>query len=202
MTRRVYTRIGESQFWIEDTVENRGADRAALMILQHMNVGFPLLDERARLLLPRCTTTPRDAAAQRGMADWNVFSLPEKHYAEQVFYHDCEADQDGFVQIALVNRDFELGKGIGLYVQYQKAHYPMLVEWKMMKQGMYVCGLEPSNCRVEGRAAERERGTLVHIEPGESRRFDLEVGVLYGARELDSIENDLQWAVDDTGPIA
>jgi hypothetical protein len=33
---------------------------------------------------------------------------------------------------------------------------------------------------VEGRAAERARGTLEHLEPGEQRRFWIELHVLVG----------------------
>jgi hypothetical protein len=51
----------------------------------------------------------------------------------------------------------------------------VLVEWKMMGEGAYVVGLEPANCHVEGRCVERERGTLQILEPGESRRYRLEI---------------------------
>jgi sugar/nucleoside kinase (ribokinase family) len=39
----------------------------------------------------------------------------------------------------------------------------------------YVVGLEPSNCRVEGRAAERTSGRLKFLQPGEVRRYAIEV---------------------------
>jgi len=38
-----------------------------------------------------------------------------------------------------------------------------------------VAGLEPANCHVGGRAAERERGTLQIIEPQTTRTFNIEV---------------------------
>ena len=50
-------------------------------------------------------------------------------------------------------------------------HTPVLVEWKMMGEGMYVVGVEPANCRVEGRVKERERGTLEMLDPLEKRNY-------------------------------
>jgi hypothetical protein len=48
-----------------------------------------------------------------------------------------------------------------------------------------VCfGLEPANCRTLGRRAERDRGTLQMLSPGERREFRLELGVLSGAEEV------------------
>ncbi|MBI3963166.1 MAG: DUF4432 family protein [Deinococcus sp.] len=47
----------------------------------------------------------------------------------------------------------------------------------MMGQGDDVLGLEPANCYVEGRAKERERGTLQFLEPGEHRDFRLRMRV-------------------------
>ena len=44
-----------------------------------------------------------------------------------------------------------------------------------MGEGLYVVGLEPANCHVEGRIRERERGTLPMLTPGETRRYRLEI---------------------------
>ena len=55
---------------------------------------------------------------------------------------------------------------------------PNLTEWKMPAAGVYALGIEPANCRVEGRVAERERGTLEMLEPGEKRTYYLEIEVL------------------------
>ncbi len=50
----------------------------------------------------------------------------------------------------------------------------------MLGPGMYVTGLEPANCGLAGRAAEREAGTLPMLEPGEARRFGISVRVSLG----------------------
>ena len=76
----------------------------------------------------------------------------------------------------LTNPNFDQGRGLGVYWRYALAEYPVLVQWKMMGEGMYVAGIEPANCHVEGRSQERERGTLEVLQPLESRRYTIEVG--------------------------
>lgn len=57
---------------------------------------------------------------------------------------------------------------------------PYLVQWKMPEQGTYVLGLEPGNCVVKGRMYAKEQGTLVYLEPGESKRYELAFAVNAG----------------------
>jgi hypothetical protein len=60
------------------------------------------------------------------------------------------------------------------------------MEWKMMGEGLYVLGVEPSNCRViGGRAMARQQDALPMLAAGESRRYslDLEVVELSGRKE-------------------
>ena len=45
---------------------------------------------------------------------------------------------------------------------------PILVQWRSMASGDYALGLEPTNCYIMGRHAERENGTLPVLKPFES----------------------------------
>jgi hypothetical protein len=54
-------------------------------------------------------------------------------------------------------------------------------QWRMLGPGMYLTGLEPANCGLAGRAAEREAGTISELQAGESRRFGLSIRVSLGA---------------------
>ncbi len=175
MTRRLSTTLDEAKLWIEDRIENRGFAPAPLMILQHFNLGFPLVDSSTRLILPARTTVPRDEAARPGLERCLEFDDPIDDYAEQVFYHDLQADDDGKVEVRLINPAFNSGQGLGVAWRYPKAEYPVLTEWKMMRAGFYAVGVEPGNCHVEGRVKERERGTLQMIAPQEVRMFSIEL---------------------------
>jgi len=173
LTRSIWTTLDEPRLWIKDIVENLGFSEAPLMFLQHINLGFPLVDETTRLELPPIQTTPRDDDALPGLADCCRFQAPTPGYREQVFYHT--PIDNGLVEVRLVNPAFNNGQGLGVALRYDTADYPILVEWKMMGEGAYVVGLEPANCHVSGRSAERRAGALQTLAPQESRTFTLEI---------------------------
>jgi hypothetical protein len=174
LTRRITAPLGGNRISIHDRVENLGASESPLMILYHINLGFPFLDETSDLLAEPHPLVPRDSNAAAGLQDWMRFQKPTAGYAEQAFYHDLPADKNGWANIRLVNQTRKLG----LRVAYKKATLPNLVEWKMMGQGAYVLGIEPANCRAGGRSQERARGTLQSLQPGEQREFDVEIEVI------------------------
>lgn len=183
LTRHLSARLGSNSLHLEDTVENIGGQPAPHMMLYHCNFGFPLLSPRSELFTNSRRVAPRDEDAANELTAYNCFQPPTPGYAEQVFYHDMAADNDGNVQVALVNR--ELDGGLGIYLKYHQKHLPRFIQWKMMGYGSYVLGLEPANCLVEGRDKERARGTLQVLQPGEKVNYQLEIGVLDGCEKID-----------------
>ena len=175
LRRRIWTKLDAPSLWIEDKVENQGFRETPHMFLQHINLGFPLVESTTRLILPEHNTQPRDESAAAGLADCLSFSDPVTGCDEQVFYHDLTPDADGRVEVRIVNPAFNDKQGLGLTLRYSKDQYPVFVEWKMMRAGTYVAGLEPANCRVEGRAAERAAGRLQFLQPGEVRTYAIKV---------------------------
>lgn len=176
MRREIASRLGESRLWIKDTVENVGFARSPHMIVYHINIGFPIVEDGSRLICHSKSVKPRDEDARVGLSDWAVFSGPVKDYREQVFYHDMAPDASGMVNVGIVND----ARKIGVKVSYRKDQLPRFIEWKMMGEGTYVVGLEPANCWVEGREKERKRGTLQFLEPEENRSYELEIAFLEG----------------------
>jgi hypothetical protein len=173
LVRTIATSLGKSEIEIRDEIENLGAGPCPLMVLYHINLGFPLLDAESRLEAPPHEVRPRDAIAAAGISEWMRFAPPTRGYEEQVFYHDIPADADGWAGIVLKNAAL----GLALGVRCKKDGLPNLVQWKMPGEGGYVLGLEPANCRVEGRSRERARGTLQHIAPGERRELCVRLSV-------------------------
>ena len=57
---------------------------------------------------------------------------------------------------------------------------PRLWQWRMLAPGLYLTGLEPANCGIDGRGAERESGSLQWLRPGERRSFDMSIRVTLG----------------------
>lgn len=180
LRRTIAARLGESVITIHDVVRNEGEQRTPLMMLYHVNAGWPVVNEDAKLVLRSSCIEPRDADADPGVADARVFSPPVSGYREQVFYHTVTADADGFATAMIADGRRKLG----LFVRYRKAELPRFIEWKMMGHGFYVVGMEPANCKVGGRARERAAGTLQFLSPGEERDFLVQIGVVEGEPAL------------------
>lgn len=188
--RTIETQLGSPLLTFRDAVVNEGFRTSPLMMLYHINLGWPLLDDDATLLVRETSMAPRDAEATKGVASANHISGPVCGYKEQVFYHDLIAGDDGFATALLSNKKMQLG----LYTQYRQRELPKFIQWKMVGEGEYVLGLEPANCLVEGRAKERARGTLQLLEPGERREFVVRIGILEGSGAIDQFtrENNLK----------
>jgi hypothetical protein len=97
--------------------------------------------------------------------------------------HEVETRPDGWTAAALANARKGAG-ALGLYVRYDSRTLPWFIEWKMMGEREYVVGMEPATNTVEGRAEERRNRRLRSIEPGETRDFHLEIGVLAGENDV------------------
>ena len=178
LTRTISARIGEPRVQIEDTVRNEGYRPEPLMLLYHINLGWPLLDETARLVGPGHPgepPEPRDAEAHKGLKDWDTFAAPTPGFRERVFYHRPRADAQGWAEARLENPSLE--GGIALSVRFRPEQLPQFVQWTMTGEGTYVVGLEPATCRVGGYQREEAEGRVIHLAPGESRRFRLQIEI-------------------------
>jgi len=176
LRRSIGVALGGSRIVVTDRVCNEGFETTPLMMLYHINLGWPLLSPSARLHLQSRSVTPRDEDAAAGVDRCLSFDEPQVAWREQVFYHELAADPEGFARATLVNEKLELA----FSVRYRTRELPRFTEWKMTGEGTYVVGLEPANCRVEGRQVERASGTLRLLAPGEEEEFLLDLEVLSG----------------------
>jgi hypothetical protein len=184
--RTIEVELGKSVITLHDRVVNKGFRQSPLMMLYHINLGWPLLDEGADLHLNARSMKPRDAEAEKGAASATKIPAPVSGYKEQVFFHDLNGDNNGFASVMLANRKL----GLGVFAHYRQKELPRFIQWKMVGEGEYVLGFEPANCLVQGRAKERERGTLQFLEPGEEKRFLVHIGVLDGTTAIDQFKNE------------
>lgn len=173
LTRRITTALGDASVTVRDTIENQGYAPVPLMLLYHLNLGWPLVDEGALLEVPPHTVTPQNDHSAAGLGSWADISAPIPGFREQVYYHSIPADKNGLASARLANPRL----GIALEVSYRTAELPFLIQWKMMGQGEYVVGLEPANCYPEGQARMAERGLLRHLLPGEMTETHLKLSV-------------------------
>ena len=185
LERKIRCVYGENRIRIENRVENQGFKPEIIMTLFHFNLGYPLLNEEAVLLLPGNAVEPRDAEAAKGIHAWHQMQPPTHAYAEQVFYHDLKTDEEGNTCVALVNPRLELA----IVFRFSKKQFFNLAQWKQMGESEYVLGIEPGNCYVGGRLDPRNQKVIPTVEPGGSLNFDVEVDFVVGQSNISELES-------------
>jgi len=182
LTREIRSRLGENVISIQDKVENIDFEPSPLMLLYHFNFGFPLMSEKTEILFSSRRVVPREAETPLdGFAGWQA---PAIGYQERVYYHENimkSSNREGWATAVIQNPKFPLVDNricdLSVRLSWATENLPRLVQWKMPGAGVHVLGIEPANCYVEGRAKERERGTLVSLEPGQSLSYELKLEI-------------------------
>jgi len=201
LTRKIETELGSNRMMIEDTLTNEGWSDTPLMILYHFNIGFPVLDNGARLISTSMRYVPRDKDAWERHEEFSEFGPPEPSFREKVYFHDVAVDNEGYAYTGIINEKFDRGKGIGVSLKFRKDQLSRLIEWKMVGEGEYVVGMEPSNCLVMGRAKEREWNTLQVLRPGESKKIQIELDVLTGLEDTRAFRETVEKITRNKGPV-
>ena len=180
LRRRIRLPAGETVVHVEDEVVNQGYAPTPLLILYHVNVGYPVVADDARLVGPAAEVVGRDEAAQALVGQHATFGSPQDGAREHVFEHRLRDPKASSASITVANPDHAATGGIAVTVSWDPRELPRLWQWRMLRSGMYVTGLEPANCGLAGRAAEREAGTLQLLEPGASHRSGVTIRVSLG----------------------
>lgn len=146
---------------VSDTVTNLSPRDEEIMMIYHCNFGYPLLDENAVLSLPEAReTVPRTPFAATGLHKALTFEKPVPGEEERVFFQKMARDFSASL--------FNPSLGVRMDMTWSGETLPILSEWRSMASGDYVLGLEPTDCYIMGRAAERKNGTLPVLRAFES----------------------------------
>jgi hypothetical protein len=190
MTRTVETALGRKGFRLVDRIENNGFEPQPLMMLYHFNFGYPLLGPGAAIVGPVVKSEPRDEEAAKGRGVQECLQIPEpvEGYREKVFFHDLAAAGDGRTFIGLVNRNTPDGAPLGMVLRFSRNELPYLTEWKMVKKGFYVLGLEPGTALPLGRGVLRDKKKLQFLEGQQSYSITIDFEALATEAEMKAIE--------------
>ncbi len=153
----------ENKITLADVITNIGNKTAPSQVLYHFNMGYPLLSETAKVMIPEISSKPTLERFQPDYADRKKMEKPTHGYEEKCFLYDVK-EENGKAKIGMYNPDAK----VGFTMTYTKDSLPFLTEWKMMGEYEYALGLEPGNAWPIGRKIMRETGELKFLEPGES----------------------------------
>lgn len=159
MRREYRVPVFGAEIQLNDTLTNLAHAPQEYAVLYHCNFGWPLVCEDAVLELPEDRrTTPRTPFAATGLGQEHTFVKPVPNEEERVFFHENMERRAAIVNPKLNTR---------MTITWSDT-LPILSHWRSMASGDYVCGLEPSNTYIMGRANERANGTLPTLAPFES----------------------------------
>ena len=167
LSRVIAVSKNDSRFTVTDTVENQGDAESPVMLLYHMNMGYPLLSERSVVDIPSTEVKPRDEHAAKDLGTWANMLPPTPGFVEQCYFHSF--DREG--QASIYNPDIRKG----LTIKFDTAQLDHFTQWKMMGVHDYVLGLEPGNCTPDGRDVIRRQGKLKYLESGESKTYQVSI---------------------------
>ncbi len=183
LLRRYRSYAGRNSIEIEDRIENRGTRIQPVMLLYHMNFGFPVVNEDSLLAIRTAdsdeTTDPGDAfavASDEAEADFHTFpSSPS-------------ADEKPAVLLCNDRSNPQLA----VELRYSGDSLKWLHTWFNLRSREYVLSIEPANCLVEGIAKATQSGRVAHLAPQEVQRTWLHLEVVDGAEDVQSVLNALR----------
>ena len=168
LRRRIYSAIGSESLRLEDTLVNEGYRTENYCVLYHVNFGYPLLDEGARIVADVAKCDPRTDWARENVATVCEITEPLPEQKETCYFLTFNQPR-----ISLVND--KLGKSVTL--SYSGDTLPHFVEWKSMACGTYALGFEPTTTELDDRFAYKT------LDAGESVRFWIELDLKRDAAE-------------------
>ena len=181
LMKREFTLHSESdKICIKDTVINQSFETQPVMLIYHINFGYPMLDAGAKCYFSAGKVTPRTDFAAEGMHNYAEMEEPGVGREEQCYYHTEQPEEgEGFAM--LHNEKL----GIAAIVRFDQKVFPLMCEWKCMRAGEYALGLEPTTSGVVNRSEARELGNLTYLEAGAEREYNVSIEVTEDAEMIE-----------------
>ncbi len=179
LKRSITANLGSPVIRIHDEVTNTGNQTAPHMLLYHCNFGWPLIDEGTKIYWEGELHVPNDQSRKIFQDDkpYKICRNPTDDHAgtgEAVGFIDIESQSDGSCECGVMNPEL----GLGVDLKFYKKQLNWLTNWQHWGKNEYVMALEPGTHPPIGQSAARKNNTLLMVEPGESRTYELEMRVV------------------------
>lgn len=158
LEREYVAPLFKNELYITDKIKNIGNCESPVQVLYHCNIGYPLLDENAVVTIPAEEVIPRNNHAASDIENCLKMQKPTSGYEEMCYYHTMQGQTVVSVFNPTINK--------GIKMSYDTSELKYFTEWKMMGEYEYVLGIEPGNCRPDGRDVMRKQGIMETLAPG------------------------------------
>jgi galactose mutarotase-like enzyme len=186
MVSTVTTQVGRPGMTVADTITNISAEKGELELLYHINFGPPLLGPGAKVVLPAAKVAPRDEVAVGNLPEWDTYGPESPGSAEAVFFVELAGENDGRTQALLRNA----AGNQAVSLRFSRNQLPCFTLWKNRQAAAdgYVTGLEPGINFPNVKSFEKQQGRVAVLQPGESRRFEIDIEVYTDADAVAAAE--------------
>jgi len=169
--RTISSVVGENRIKINDVATNLSDEATPNMMLYHINFGYPMLDENARIFVGSENCCGYDDYSQKYIDKIGSFGPPHIENKEKNYLHTMKKDSTGIARI------FNDKLGFGVEISFNTATLPFMTQWKYERARDYVLALEPSNAPCESIADVSKSGLLPVLGPGCSVEYDVEISI-------------------------
>ena len=166
LTRSISCKYGEDKIHVKDVIKNEGFNETHLSLLYHFNMGYPLMSENSKIVIPSVKCSPFSLHAKECPDSWNYFEKPADIFEEMLFEHELSDKYFG-----IDNPDIN----VKMRVNYLSPVLTNFLEWKACQSGTYVCGLEPMTATNSGYKTNVENDTQKYLKAQEKvvNTFDI-----------------------------
>lgn len=162
LVRTISTRPFSPTVTITDTLTNIGHQEASYCLLYHVNLGYPMLDECAKVHTSSQSVTPRNAWAAESLS-WRTTPIAPLPGREEACYFLAGNTGKVSVENPKINRLFTM--------EYSTDTLPHFVQWNSMQSGCYALGLEPCTCPLDDGFFYNQ------LSPEEAKAFSLSLTI-------------------------
>lgn len=163
LKRKITSAIGSDSVTVEDQLVNEGFRDTEYCLLYHVNIGYPMLDDGAKIVVDAEKCEPRTPWASENMDTVFDVTAPVADTEETCYFLTLKMPE-----AALVNE--KIGKKFT--ISYSGDTLPHFVQWKNMVSGDYAVGLEPTTSELD-----EDRFHYDTVKAGETVTFSVKLSV-------------------------
>lgn len=194
LERRIEVEVGTDTVHFQDRVRNLGFYPTPHLLLYHVNLGWPVVDERTRLVAP-IEATPFTAHDPEATEFGPIQQAePQSRFYQQVYEHRVAMEPDGTAHAALVNGSFETPageRGIGLEIAWDHQAMPALFQWQNLQEGNYVVAMEPATVHGGNREDWKARNEIRTLDHDDCWDYRLDITPHAGQDAIEALESRL-----------
>ena len=164
LRRRICCAVGSSVLQITDEIENIGATPSPHLLLYHINLGFPLIDEGTRLAI-----RPARAVWHNGEHEpFAPFPVPQAEQSAELSVHAFEAGAAAAECVAENPRT-----GASMIIGFDPSQLPFCQLLRLPGRRLYAAAIEPCTTGHRSQAEAASHGEVRLLQPGERRAYAL-----------------------------